>query len=73
MKVQTLTISGGVKRSRDYQSSDASFEVTVTLDAGENPKAIYRDVYRSMMAAIQQEAQQALNEAIYIRREVEGI
>ncbi len=73
MKVQSITISGGIKRSREFQSADASFDVTVTLDAGENPKTVYRDVYRSMMGAIQQEAQDALSEAIHIRREVEGI
>lgn len=73
VKVQTLTISGGVKRSCDFQSTDASFEITVTLDTGENPKAVYRDVYRSLMATIQQEAQEALTEAIHIKREVEGI
>jgi hypothetical protein len=30
-------------------------------------------VYRSLMATIQQEAQEALSETIRIRREVEGI
>lgn len=73
MKVTSLPISGGVKRSREFQSTDASFEVTVSLEPGENLKAVYRDVYRSLMAVVQNEAQEALTEAIQIRREVEGI
>jgi hypothetical protein len=73
VKIQSLTISGSVKRSAEYQSTDAGFEVVVTLDAGENPKRIYRDVYRSLMGVVQIEAQEALSEAIRIKREVEGI
>jgi hypothetical protein len=73
MKVQTLTISGGVKRSRDFQSTDAGFEVVVTLDAGENPQEVYGRVYQKMMNACQVEAQEELHEAIRIKREVEGI
>jgi hypothetical protein len=73
VKIQTLTISGSVKRSAEFQSTDAGFEVVITLDAGENPKAVYRDVYRSLMGVVQFEAQEALTEAIRIKREVEGI
>jgi hypothetical protein len=62
-----------VKRSAEFQSTDAGFEVVVTLDAGENPKRVYRDVYRSLMGVVQIEAQEALAEAIRIKREVEGI
>jgi hypothetical protein len=62
-----------VKRSREFQSSDASFEVTVSLEPGENPKAVYRDVYRSLMGVVQQEALSALEEAIQVRRDVEGV
>jgi hypothetical protein len=73
VKIQSLTISGSVKRSAEFQSTDAGFEVVVTLDAGENPKRVYRDVYRSLMGVVQIEAQEALAEAIRIKREVEGI
>lgn len=73
MKVTSLTIIGGVKRSREFQSADASFEVTVSLEPGENPKAVYRDVYRSLMGVVQDEAQSALEDAIQTKRMVEGI
>lgn len=73
MKIQTITISGGVKRSRDFQSTDAGFEVTVTLDAGEKPQEVFGRVYQQMMRACQVEAQEELAEAIRIKRDVEGI
>jgi hypothetical protein len=73
VKIQNLTISGSVKRSAEYQSTDAGFEVVVTLDAGENPQEVYGRVYQKMMTACQVEAQEELREAIRIKREVEGI
>ena len=73
MKIQTLTISGGVKRSCDFQSADASFEATVTLDEGENPKQVFARVYRSLMDVCQAEADGQIAEAVRIKREVEGI
>jgi hypothetical protein len=73
MKIQTLTISGGAKRSRDFQSADASFEAVVTLDEGENPKEAFVRVYRSLMGVCQAEAEAQVTEAVRIRREVEGI
>jgi hypothetical protein len=73
VKVQPLTISGGVKRSAEFQSTDASFEVVITLDAGEQIQEVYGRVYQKMMRNCQQEAQEELREAIRIKREVEGV
>lgn len=73
MKVQTITISGSVKRSAEFQSTDAGFEVVVTLDEGEQVREVYGRVYQQMMTACQVEAQEELREAIRIKREVEGV
>lgn len=73
MKIQTITISGGVKRSREFQSSDAGFEVVVSLEPGEKPQEVYGRVYQQMMRACQVEAQEELAETIRIKRDVEGI
>ena len=73
MKIITLSISGGVKRSASFQSTDAGFEVVVSLDAGEKPQEVFGRVYQQMMRACQVEAQEELAEAIRIKRDVEGI
>ena len=73
MTVKSIRVCGGVKRSADYQSTDCSFEVEVSLESTDNAKAVMRDIYRSMMAQAHIEAQDALHTALQIRREVEGI
>ena len=73
MKIITVTVGGEVKRSADFQSAGASFEVTMSLEEGEKLADAVRHAYRSMMAVIQEEADRALAETIRIKREVEGI
>lgn len=56
MKVRSITVTGEVGLSRDYQSVKAGFAVLVDLDEGENPKTVYQRVHKSMTEAALSEA-----------------
>lgn len=65
MTVRTITITGDVARSKDYQSTRAGFEVVVELGPGENPKKVFAEVYRSMSEAARHEAEAGLAALLY--------
>ena len=64
MKVTTITVSGEVAISRDYQSSKAGFAVTVELEPHENPKTVHREVHKSMSEVALQEARERLEQIL---------
>ena len=65
MTVKTITVSGEVKLSRDYQTASAGFEVVVALEEGENPKTVYKRVFDSFAELVAGEAREKLEAVLF--------
>lgn len=65
MKVTTLTVSGEVSISRDYQSSKAGFSVTVELEPHEKPRDVYPRIHKQMSEVALQEARERLEQILH--------
>jgi hypothetical protein len=53
MKMKTMRMSYGERRSKNYQSVEAHLEVECELEDGDDPGAVYGELKRKVTKAVQ--------------------
>ena len=62
MNIKTVTVTYGVKRSRNYQSVDVSLTAEVSLSEGETLEEAFQATMKRMAPVVDTEAAAAIDE-----------
>ncbi len=62
MNIKTVTVTYGVKRSRNYQSVDVSLTAEVTLSEGETLEEAFQATMKRMAPIVDTEVTAAIDE-----------
>ena len=62
MNIKTVTVTYGVKRSRNYQSVDVSMTAEVALADGETLEQAFQAAMKRMAPIVDKESAAAINE-----------